>query len=230
MIINFMTFNIQHCQDYVKKTIDVKLMADTIKKGDGQIVGLNEVFGESASSLCQAQQIAARLQYQGFFVQSIDFRGQPFGNALVSKFAPTSVEKIPIPDPVPDTDEYYETRSIIKAQFKNPTFTLLVSHFGLAKSEQINAVQTIVNEIQSLKTPIVLMGDFNLVPDDPLLKPIKARLKDTLGKNLLSFPSIDPVRKIDYILVSPDINVLEADIPNLVASDHRPHTAVLEIL
>jgi endonuclease/exonuclease/phosphatase family metal-dependent hydrolase len=225
-----MTFNIQHCKDYVKKTIDVKLMADTIKKCNGQIVGLNEVFGESPSAPCQAKQIAEMLQYQGFFVQSIDFRGQPFGNALVSKFVPTSVEKIPIADPIPDTDEYYETRSILKAQFKNPTFTLLLSHFGLAKSEQINAVATIVKEIKSIKTPIVLMGDFNMVPGDPLLSPIRSLLKDTLGKNLLSFPSIDPVRKIDYIFVSPEIKVLEADIPNIVASDHRPHTAVLEIL
>ncbi|HBP26280.1 MAG TPA: hypothetical protein DD618_04940 [Acholeplasmatales bacterium] len=229
MIINFMTFNIQHCKDYVKKTIDIKLMADTIKKCDGQIVGLNEVFGASEAAPCQAKQIADLLQYQGFFVQSIDFRGQPFGNALVTKFLPTSVEKIPIPDPIPDTDEYYETRSIIKARFHNPNFTLLISHFGLAKSEQRNAVQTIMKEIKAIKTPIVLMGDFNMVPDDPIMLPIRSLLKDTLGKNLLSFPSIDPVRKIDYILVSPDITVLEADIPDLVASDHRPHTAVLEI-
>ena len=34
-------------------------------------------------------------------------------------------------------------------------------------------------------------------------------------------------QKIDYIFVSRDAEVLEADIPVVVASDHRPHTAIV---
>ncbi len=44
----------------------------------------------------------------------------------------------------------------------------------------------------------------------------------------MSFPSDKPDRKIDYIFVSCDLTVTQADIHNVVASDHRPHTAVLE--
>lgn len=43
----------------------------------------------------------------------------------------------------------------------------------------------------------------------------------------LSFPSDAPNRKIDYIFVSNDVSVLDADIPPIVASDHRPHTATV---
>ena len=51
---------------------------------------------------------------------------------------------------------------------------------------------------------------------------------DAFSELLVSFPSDKPNRKIDYIFVTPDITVLEADIPAIVAADHRPHTATIE--
>jgi endonuclease/exonuclease/phosphatase family metal-dependent hydrolase len=52
---------------------------------------------------------------------------------------------------------------------------------------------------------------------------------DLFSHPLLSFPSDAPDRKIDYIFVSKDVEVLTADIPAIVASDHRPHTAEITI-
>jgi endonuclease/exonuclease/phosphatase family metal-dependent hydrolase len=76
------------------------------------------------------------------------------------------------------------------------------------------------------------MGDFNLRPDNTILDPVRARMKDTadlFGRPLLSFPSDNPDRKIDYIFVSKNIKVTDADIPAIVASDHRPHSAVIDV-
>jgi endonuclease/exonuclease/phosphatase family metal-dependent hydrolase len=76
------------------------------------------------------------------------------------------------------------------------------------------------------------MGDFNLLPDSPLLVPIRERMRDTaevFGAQKLSFPSDNPEIKIDYIFVSRDIEVVTADIPEIVVSDHRPHTAELKV-
>ena len=76
------------------------------------------------------------------------------------------------------------------------------------------------------------MGDFNITPDNELLVPIRTKLQDAAAlftEPLLSYPSDNPDRKIDYIFASPDIQLLEADIPAIIASDHRPHTAVIEI-
>ena len=78
----------------------------------------------------------------------------------------------------------------------------------------------------------ILMGDFNVVPENEVLNPIRARMKDTadcFDKPLLSFPSDNPQRKIDYLFVSPDVEVVSADIPEIVASDHRPHIATVNI-
>lgn len=78
----------------------------------------------------------------------------------------------------------------------------------------------------------MLMGDFNLTPEDETIAPIRKVMKDTaenFNEAKLSFPSDKPDRKIDYIFVSPDIKVTSADIPPIVASDHRPHLATIEL-
>ena len=108
--------------------------------------------------------------------------------------------------------------------------TVLVSHFGLQPDEEENAVKTVIDNICENKC--ILMGDFNVTPDDPVLNPIRAKMKDTadfFDEPKLSFPSDEPDRKIDYIFVSKDINVVSADIPPTVVSDHRPHTATIEV-
>ncbi|MDD4388356.1 MAG: endonuclease/exonuclease/phosphatase family protein [Bacilli bacterium] len=229
MIINFMTFNIQSCHNYYTREIDIPLMVDTIKKCQGEIIGLNEVYGGGVPEPAQAAAIARELGYYCYFGPAIIHKGRPFGNALISKYPWTQIETIPIPDPVRNTDEYYESRTIIKASFNNPDFTVLISHFGLAKSEQINAVGTAVNLINEITTPLILMGDFNIEPEDEKLKPFFTLLKNTYNKEIPSFPSGEPKRRIDYIFVSSDIEVMSAAIVPVVASDHLPHTATLKI-
>ena len=107
---------------------------------------------------------------------------------------------------------------------------VLVTHFGLESDEQENAVKTVLENIRSEKC--ILMGDFNVEPSNELLAPIKERLIDTsvsFCENKPSFPSDKPNIKIDYIFVSPDIRVIAADIPEIIASDHRPHTAEINM-
>ena len=152
----------------------------------------------------------------------------PYGNSLISRYPIVSAEVIPIPDPVTKTgNKYYETRAVLKAKLEGD-ITVLVTHFGLNKDEQINAVKTVVENLEEKKC--VLMGDFNLRPDSEILLPIRQRMKDTavaFEKELLSYPSDTPYEKIDYIFVSPDVEVISADIPAIIASDHRPYVAEL---
>jgi endonuclease/exonuclease/phosphatase family metal-dependent hydrolase len=52
---------------------------------------------------------------------------------------------------------------------------------------------------------------------------------DMFADPLYSYPSDEPRVKIDYIFVSPDIEVISADIPSIEVSDHRPHIAEIVI-
>lgn len=227
-----MTFNTQHCKNYLEGNIDFEIMAKAIKTCGADIVGLNEMRGKSAHPEYEAQTEKLRelsgMKYC-YFAKAIEFKNGPYGNGLLSNIPIVNAEVIAIPDPTPRRyNGYYETRCILKAELEGG-ITVLVSHFGLNPDEQKNAVAQVVSSLCDERC--ILMGDFNMPPDAPLLAPIKAKMKDTAAifdAEKFSFPSDKPDRKIDYIFVSPDAKVTAADIPAIVASDHRPHTATVE--
>ena len=229
-----MTFNTQHCLNYLEQKIDFAVMAKAIADCGADLVGLNEMRdqGTHRDYTPQVDTLSALtgLPYF-FFAKAIEFTGKgPYGNGLLSRYPILDAESIPIPDPEPRKyDGYYETRCVLKAKLAGG-ITVLACHFGLNPDEQENAVATICQHLADEKC--ILMGDFNVLPEDPVLDPIRARMKDTadlFGHPLLSFPSDAPDRKIDYIFVSKDVEVLTADILAIVASDHRPHTAEITI-
>ncbi len=228
-----MSFNTQHCLNYIERKIDYKLMADTILQCGADIVGLQEMR-DTGTDEGYDRQVPILSELTGmsdwYFAKAIVFKGtNPYGNGFLSRYSIRKAETIPIPDPDPrQYDGYYETRCVLKAELENG-MTVMVCHFGLNPDEQESAVQTIVKNLVPEKC--ILMGDFNVEPDNPVLDPIRARMKDTaemFPEPRLSYPSDAPVQKIDYIFVSPDMNVLSADIPAIVASDHRPHLAEVE--
>lgn len=225
-----MTFNTQHCLNYMTDKIDFEAMAEAILRCDADIVGLNEMRGKGrdAEYTAQVERLAALTGMKHFyFAPAITFPGKgPYGNGFISKIPILNAETIIIPDPNPKKHNgYYETRCVLKAILEGG-ITVLVTHFGLNPDEQENAVKTLTDNI--VDTKCILMGDFNVRPENEVLKPIRERLRDTadtFGEELYSFPSDAPTRKIDYIFVSYDIEVISADIPPITASDHRPHTA-----
>lgn len=229
-----MSFNTQHCLNYLEQKIDFDIMARAIRECDADIIGLNEMRNTGVHHEYSDQVgILSKLTdvNEHYFAEAIKFSGtNPYGNGLLSKLAIISAETIIIPDPNPKKyDGYYETRCVLKATLEGG-ITVLVSHFGLNPDEQQNAVKTVVENLADEKC--ILMGDFNMTPDNPILDPIRARMTDSsayFNEPKLSFPSDKPNIKIDYIFTSPDIKVISADIPNIVASDHRPHTAEVEL-
>ena len=220
-----MVFNTQHCLNYKEGEIDFPLMAETIRRFDPDFVGLNEMRGEGKSA-DYTDQVGALQTLTGyahsFFAKAVDVGGvDPYGNGALSKIPFESVCVVPIPT----VKEGMEPRCILKAVLENGV-TVLVAHFGLSHDERASAVRTVLAHLPQERA--ILMGDFNCEPTDPVLDPIRARLYDTAEKFAaprLSFPSDAPRVKIDYIFVTRDIEVVSADIPAVVASDHRPYVA-----
>ena len=235
MQIKMMSYNTQHCLNFITREIDFDMVADTIKRCGADVVGLQEMFGEGTDPgfVAQTKIIAEKLGFYYYFAKAIDFgEHNPYGIALVSRYPITSAEVVFIPDPqVRKYDGYYETRVLLKATIDaGGGLNVLVSHFGLNPDEHENAVQTVISNLPEKRC--VLMGDFNMEPDNPILDPIMRRLYDTaqnFSSPKLSFPSDTPTVKIDYIFVSKDLKVQYADIPEIVSSDHRPHLATIEL-
>jgi endonuclease/exonuclease/phosphatase family metal-dependent hydrolase len=229
-----MTFNTQHCLNYKERYIVVDLMARTLLDQDADIVGLNEMrgAGEHPEYTDQTGTLSALTGLtHWFFAPAIHVKGGgPYGNGLLSKLPILHAEIIPIPCPeVRRGTGYYEPRCLLKAKLEGE-ITVLVCHFGLNDDEAERAVETVL--AHASETRCILMGDFNLTPDSSILDPIRAKMKDTAAyfeEPQLSFPSDAPTRKIDYLFVSPDVEVISAEIPPIVASDHRPYTATVNL-
>lgn len=229
-----MTFNTQHCLNFVERKIDFEIMAKAITECDPDVVGLNEMRGQGTDPGYQ-DQMGELSRLTGmkyfYFAEAIKVKGEnPYGNGILSRIPIVSAETVRIPDPKRDESyKRYESRCVLKATLENGV-TVLIAHFGLHPDERRNAVSTVLEQLANEKC--ILMGDFNMNPDDGLLTPVRERMTDTaemIDGEALTFPSDVPRSKIDYIFVSRDVKVTEADVPQIIASDHRPITVTVEI-
>lgn len=237
MELKIMSFNTQHCMNYITKEIDYKIMASTILRYDPDFVVLNEMRdkGEKEDFDAQTSIIAdlVGMPYR-YFAKAIDVYdvASPYGNAIISKIPFVSVETVHIPDPPKEGrigTRWYEHRCFLKARLEGG-ITVLGVHVGLNPEEKELAVKTLCENMAREKC--LLLGDFNMQPKDEKLGPIRARMQDAaelFTEELLSCPSDVPKYKIDYIFATPDVEFISADIPAIVASDHRPHIASVRI-
>ncbi len=248
--IRYMTFNIQHGYDHVKKDgIRLSVMADTIKKFSPDIVSLNEVrggkeleFDENAlydNSLYfeQTSYLARMCGYEHyFFGRSIYINGGEYGNAVLSRFPIDKAEVFPVPDTYKNSSTHYESRTIMRASFSFPeNFDVYISHFGVNTiEEREKAVKLMLSLTKDSEKPFVISGDFNDTPDAECLKPLYENFTDVLEVNekkyAPSFISTAPDRRIDYIFISKDLECIGADVPaDAIASDHLPVIADIKL-
>lgn len=234
MILRVLTFNVQHFENFNTDEIDFDAFAKAIKDINPDIIGMNEIRGLGSREDYQAQTeiMAEKLGYFGFFAKATEIgKGNPYGNAILSRFPIISAEVIPIPDPeVKSYDDYYETRCLLKAKLDvSGGLDVFVSHFGLNPDEHERADKTVCANVGGR---CIFMGDLNVTPESHVLDGLRSILTDTANENdaMFTFPSNKPDRKIDYIFIGDGIKKISASVVPVVVSDHRPYLAELEIL
>lgn len=242
-----MTFNIQHgvVFDDPEKKIDLAAFADYINAVNPDILGINEIRGSKIDSekienineynAPQAKILASLTGMRYYFAPAIESKNGLYGNALLSRFDMGESTIIPIPSPPEDMRIFsrYENRCLLKSRINTGSeeITVFVCHMGLNPQERLSAVEKICHELDSTEGKKILMGDFNMTPDNELLAPIYDRLVDTeikMSGNILTFPSDSPERKIDYIFASRDLKIISAKVPDRYISDHRVIIAEIE--
>ncbi len=201
----------------------------------------NVFFGKAISFDLPKEEVESVfiVSSKGYYPAESDTIYRDYGNAVATKHKIISAEVIPIPNPeIFDEHTYYEQRSIskVKIDVNGTQITVLQLHVGLAVSEAQNAIDTLCKAIDEIEGPIVLMGDFNMRPNNYLLRPIRERLFDTADikdeyiATFPSYPLIDyPPCKIDYIFVSKEFKVLDVIAPKVQVSDHLPLICEVEI-
>jgi len=100
-------------------------------------------------------------------------------------------------------------------------------------SAKIRAEQslTVKESINNSPFPVIVCGDFNDPPQSYTYRKLSENLKDTFveaGKGLgFTFNGNIPFLKIDYMFISPEINVSSTKIISSELSDHKPIVSTL---
>ncbi|HUG15358.1 MAG TPA: endonuclease/exonuclease/phosphatase family protein, partial [Thermomicrobiales bacterium] len=97
---------------------------------------------------------------------------------------------------------------------------------GEARLRQVNELIAVIGG----RAPTLLAGDFNAEPDSDVLQTISAAgLIDHALRIGLEDTSSSDGRRIDYVLATSDVTILDIHIPEVWTSDHLPVVARLRV-
>ncbi len=234
-----MTFNIHHGKG-MDKQADLYRIAEVIHKSDADIIGLNEVdkhFSKRSLYEDQASWIANQLKMDLVFSPSISIKSKrstemrQYGNALLSRF-PIIEKKIHV---FKNRSGLLEGRSLLEGtiQINKQLFRIHVTHLSLNPFLHKKQSDFIISQSQKDSHPIIIMGDWNMKPGSKGWRKLTHEFQDVwniLGKDAgYTYPSLHPRTRLDYIFVSRNLKVIEAEVVTTMpkASDHLPLIATL---
>ncbi|SHF95548.1 Metal-dependent hydrolase, endonuclease/exonuclease/phosphatase family [Mariniphaga anaerophila] len=228
-----MSYNIHTGKDANNEDQLMKIAA-FIKETGADIVGLQEV-----DSVCyrsgQVDQAKVLAKYTGMnyaFVRHFAFQGGSYGQALLSKYPITEVKNHRLPI---FPDSINETRAFLTAQITLPTknkWMVGVAHLDYRNSDSRIRQAELINEIyKSSDMPCILTGDMNAEPGTKEISILLENFQNTQPDDSHTFPTVNPIKKIDYILVgkSERIDVIDKKVYHVNYSDHLPIISVINI-
>ena len=222
-----MTYNIRHGVG-LDGVLDLERTARVIKAANADIVILNEVDNGTARSfgVHQADSLGVLLGLYAVFGRSIDYDGGQYGNALLSRYPILDFQIFDL-----STDSLLEGRSVFlsRVDLKGDTVAILGTHLGLSPEERLEQVQGIIKLLPKMDR-LILAGDFNFEPTSAaynlITKSVRDGVAERSGQPALTFPADQPNRRIDYIFIGEEIEVMqvaEFGHPEIsIASDHLP--------
>lgn len=162
--------------------------------------------------------------------------GRPAGSNMIAvsrRVAVKSATQLVLPQP-----RLQPRRGVATAQLRvaGQLLGVVSCHLSLDRDRRLHEARRVLAVAERLRGPLVLAGDLNERPDGPAWDLFRrAGFADPGSGEWLTFPSEDPRRRIDALLVRGHVRVLRHGDPGVdpgllaAASDHRPVLAELEI-
>lgn len=189
----------------------VQKIDNFIKAQNIDVVGLVEV---SFPAQAEAFKKITGMEEAGEAIYHNPFIHQ--GNLLLSRYPIKNYSLVMLP-------YHGQPRAAVKAEIETPSgaITFLITHLSLGKRTRNEQIKFLNNLCSEIKTPFILMGDFNCLNWQEELKPlvINPLLKHVnLGP---TYPSWKPKRHFDHIFLSKNLAVKNAEVHNKEKfSDH----------
>jgi endonuclease/exonuclease/phosphatase family metal-dependent hydrolase len=234
------TFNIHHGAS-PDEALDLERVARVVEALRVDAVGLQEVdrhWSERSGLVDQPAWLARRLRMHHAYGANLDLDplepGQPrrqYGTAILSRWPIAAAENTPLPK-----FEGHEQRGLLRARLLVRGTGVMVATTHLQHNDnaerELQAAR-IVELLGEDPKRTILTGDLNAVPGTPEITTLTGALDDVWPRagdgEGLTYSSLDPHARIDYVLASRDVRPATAEVVmrDPEASDHLPVVAEL---
>jgi endonuclease/exonuclease/phosphatase family metal-dependent hydrolase len=146
------------------------------------------------------------------------------GNGFLSRYAPDAVEEHRLPGFIPG-------RGTLLVRYGNGFngLDIAVVHLALGKRAQTQQLKFLSRELDSSRH-LIVMGDFNTQVDSPqVIELLETLALQAPTSGLATYPSWQPQRAIDHILVSETLTASAAEVIEVTFSDHCPVAVEIEV-
>lgn len=202
--------------------LDLERIAARLREQKPDLVVLQEVDNKCrrSKSVDQAAELAKLTGMTSTFGKAMDHDGGEYGQAILSKhpLGETKVHRLPGDG---------EPRIALEAtiQVGEQSLRLVSVHLDHQQdARRLKQAEALVKELSATKEPLILGGDFNDVPDSPVMKAF-GNVLDVVDKTgpRLTCPAGKPSVEIDHFFLRGMKAVTPVTVlPEAVASDHRP--------
>lgn len=226
------TYNVHGCRG-MDGRYSTQRIARVLARLAPDVVCLQELDESRARSggVDQAQEIARLLEKEFHFHAVAELDDGRFGNAVLSSLPIRLRASGPLPRL--ETRLPLTERGVlwVEVDVGGVAVQVLNTHLSIHERERRLQVSELVGErwlaSPECGGPVVLAGDFNASPDSRVVRSVENRLRNAVsGGRPRTWSSRIPMRRIDHVFNSPELDVRAVAVPrsrlSRTASDHLP--------
>ncbi|HRN57362.1 MAG TPA: endonuclease/exonuclease/phosphatase family protein [Agriterribacter sp.] len=225
-----MSYNIHHGADRNENnTLDS--IGYFIRDTKPDIVGLQEVDSicERSGKVDQMKKLGAITGMYYAFVRHFPYQGGAYGVGVLSRYPIEKVEPkvLRLLKKGPNGESVSMLFATVQIKKKKKILFATAHYSAYDKTTRTSQVNETLNYLSESKLPVVFTGDLNATPDTDEIQLLQQHLRTTDALGTFTFPDITPVKKIDYILISPSAlrRIKKVTAPQVHYSDHLPFVA-----
>ncbi len=223
------SYNIRHGAG-MDNRVDLPRTASVLRALSADVIGLQEVDHRvtRSGSVAQMDSLGRLLGMQAAFGAFMPYQGGEYGLGILSRHPISRMHTIRLPD----GNEPRVALLVDIVVAGRDTVSVVNVHFDWVGNDTLRYAQAsaLARVLDTLRTPYVLLGDFNDEPGSRTLALFSARATEAQkpADNHFTFSSTAPSKEIDFIFAAPSVRWTSGGarvIDERVASDHRPVVA-----
>jgi endonuclease/exonuclease/phosphatase family metal-dependent hydrolase len=244
--VRVMTYNVHSCIG-MDGRMSPERIARTIARYGADVIALQEldVRRSRTGGVDQAERIAQLLEMDFYFHPALHLEEERYGDAILSRLPMRLVKAELLPGlsrVEPRGALWVAIDAGVDASGEKQEIQVLNTHLGLTARERRMQIEALLGAgwlaHPQCVGPLILCGDFNMLPSSPVSRLLRSRLRDahleyTRHPPRGTFSGRFPLVRLDYIFVSQELDVLKAEVPETsltrVASDHLPLIVELRV-